>query len=236
MPKKTTIKRGTNRNDVINGSNRNGRLYGLGGNDILNALGGSDFLFGGAGDDTLNGGTGKDILFGNAGNDTLNGNEGNDQLFGGSGNDSLEGGKGSDTMSGGTGDDVLKWNDGDGSDLMSGGEGLDLIAVNGSLVEGDSFTLGQQVNKAIFDRVNLVPFKLTVDTSEAFVVSGGGGDDSFTVSDLSATGVQSVTFNGNDGNDILNGTATTTPLIADGGAGADTLTAVSPAIHSQEAF
>ena len=199
-------------------------------------------MFGGAGDDTLNGGTGKDFLFGNAGDDTLNGDEGNDRLFGGSGNDSLDGGlgddilnggsgndalegnKGNDTMLGGTGDDVLKWDDGDGSDLMSGGDGFDIIEVDGSLDQGDSFTLVQQGTKAIFDRVNLVPFKLTVDTAEAFEVSGEGGDDIFKVSDLTATGIQSVTFNGNDGNDSLDGSGTSTPLIADGGAGIDTLT------------
>jgi Ca2+-binding RTX toxin-like protein len=242
MAKKTTIKKGTNQNDVITGGNQNGRLFGFGGNDILNALGGLDFLFGGAGDDTLNGGTGKDFLFGNAGDDTLNGDEGNDRLFGGSGNDSLDGGlgddilnggsgndalegnKGNDTMLGGTGDDVLKWDDGDGSDLMSGGDGFDIIEVDGSLDQGDSFTLVQQGTKAIFDRVNLVPFKLTVDTAEAFEVSGEGGDDIFKVSDLTATGIQSVTFNGNDGNDSLDGSGTSTPLIADGGAGIDTLT------------
>jgi len=242
MAKKTTIKKGTNHNDVITGGNQNGRLFGLGGNDILNALGGFDFLFGGAGDDTLNGGTGKDFLFGNAGDDTLNGDEGNDRLFGGSGNDSLDGGlgddilnggsgndalegnKGNDTMLGGTGDDVLKWDDGDGSDLMSGGDGFDIIEVDGSLDQGDSFTLVQQGSKAIFDRVNLVPFKLTVDTAEAFEVSGEGGDDIFKVSDLTATGIQLVTFNGNDGNDSLDGSGSSTPLIADGGAGIDTLT------------
>lgn len=242
MSKKTTVKKGTNRNDVITGGNQNGRLFGLGGNDLLNALGGLDFLFGGAGDDTLNGGADKDFLFGNAGDDTLNGDDGNDRLFGGSGNDSLDGGlgndslsggsgndalegnKGNDTMLGGSGDDILKWDDGDGSDLISGGDGFDLVAVEGSLVEGDSFTLGQQGTKAIFDRVNLVPFKLTVDTAEAFEVSGEGGDDSFVISDLSATSVQTVTFNGGEGNDILNGAATLTPLIADGGAGVDTLT------------
>ncbi|HEY9643211.1 MAG TPA: calcium-binding protein [Coleofasciculaceae cyanobacterium] len=239
--KKTTIKKGTNRNDILNGNNGNGRLFGFGGNDLLNALGGNDFLFGGAGDDTLNGGKDKDFLFGGAGDDTLNGDEGNDRLFGGAGSDSLdgglgndrldggsgddalEGGKGNDTMLGGSGNDILKWDDGDGSDLMSGGTGFDTIEVNGSVALGDSFTLAQQGTKAIFDRINLVPFKLTVDTAEAFEVSGEGGDDLFKVGNLSATGVLSVTFNGNDGNDSLDGSGTSTPLIANGGAGVDTL-------------
>ena len=35
MAKKTTIKKGTNQNDVITGGNQNGRLFGFGGNDIL---------------------------------------------------------------------------------------------------------------------------------------------------------------------------------------------------------
>jgi Ca2+-binding RTX toxin-like protein len=241
MKKKTTIRKGTNKKDIINGNNNNGRIFAYGGNDIVNAFGGDDFLFGGAGDDTLNGGDGDDFVFGNSGDDTLNGDAGDDHLFGGSGNDSLDGGlgndklfggsgddklegnKGDDFMNGGSGNDTLAWDDGDGSDRMIGGDGFDTIEVDGSVDKGDSFTLVASGDKAIFDRVNLVPFKLTVDTAEKFEVSGEGGDDIFKVSDLTGTGVTLVTFDGGEGNDSFDGSATSTPLEINGGAGVDTL-------------
>ncbi len=241
MAKKLTTKKGTNRRDVINGSNEAGRLLGLGGNDLLNAFGGNDILIGGAGDDTLNGGRGNDLVFGNAGDDTLNGDEGNDVISGGSGNDSLdggvgndvlkggsgddslEGGKGNDTMLGGDGNDVLKWDDGDGSDLMSGGNGFDVIDVEGSLALGDNFTLNANGVQAIFDRTNLVPFKLTVDTAEKFEIDGAGGDDTLLVNDLAGTGVTLVDFTGGEGNDILDASNSTIQINAQGGNGNDSL-------------
>ena len=241
MKKKTTIRKGTNKNDIINGTNKNGRISALGGNDVVNAFGGDDFVFGGAGDDTLNGGDGDDFVFGNSGNDTLNGDDGDDHLFGGSGNDSLDGGlgndvlfggsgddklegaKGDDFVNGGSGNDTLAWDDGDGSDRMIGGDGLDTIDVSGSVDKGDSFTLVASGEKAIFDRVNLVPFKLTVTAAETFEVNGEGGDDIFKVGDLTGTGVTLVTFDGGEGNDSFDGSATSTPLEIKGGLGVDTL-------------
>jgi Ca2+-binding RTX toxin-like protein len=237
--------KGNGGNNVIRGKNKNGRLYGFGGNDVLYALGGHDVLFGGSGNDTLEGGTGNDFLFGDAGADTLNGGkgndvlfggigndsldggEGNDFLFGGSGDDALEGGKGNDFVFGGSGDDTLDWDDGDGNDLMSGGSGYDTIEVKGSVEQGDVFTLGAAVDegklKAIFKRENLVPFTLTVDTSEKFEVSGLGGDDTFTVNNLTGTDVQLVQFFGNEGNDVLEAGNTSTLIYAEGGVGNDKL-------------
>jgi Ca2+-binding RTX toxin-like protein len=241
MKKKTTIRKGTNKKDIINGNNNNGRIFAYGGNDIVNAFGGDDFLFGGAGDDTLNGGKGDDFLFGGAGDDTLNGDEGDDHLFGGAGNDSLDGGlgndflfggsgddklegnKGDDFMNGGSGNDTLAWDDGDGSDRMIGGDGIDTIEVDGSVTQGDSFTLVASGDKAIFDRINLVPFKLTVTTAEKFDVNGEVGDDIFKVSDLTGTGVTLVAFDGGEGNDSFDGSGTSTPLDIKGGSGVDTL-------------
>ncbi|MCU0536238.1 MAG: hypothetical protein MUD14_20315, partial [Hydrococcus sp. Prado102] len=62
-----------------------------------------------------------------------------------------------------------------------------------------------------------------VDTSERFDVEGLGGDDKFTVFDLSNTDVKLVKFSGGEGNDYLNGSKTSTPLYAFGDAGNDTL-------------
>lgn len=241
MAKKLTTKKGTNRRDRIDGGNKSGRLIGLGGDDTLNGNGGDDILIGGSGDDTVSGGTGQDLIFGNSGDDTLNGDDGNDVIFagsgddtlnggtgddtlnGGSGNDRVEGGRGSDKMLGGTGDDVLIWRDGDGSDLISGGNDTDTVNVEGSLALGDNFALAAEGTKAIFDRLNLFPFKLTVDTVEQFLIEGEGGDDTLLVKDLAGTGVTGVTFLGGDGNDILEASESTIAITAEGGSGNDDL-------------
>jgi Ca2+-binding RTX toxin-like protein len=206
-------------------------INGSGGDDTLtvNDLSGTDLEA-----VTFNGGDGNDIVdasnsatpleaFGDAGDDQLIGGTANDTLSGGAGNDSIEGEQGDDTMIGGEGNDTLEWDDGDGSDLMSGGEGIDVIEVEGSLAEGDEFVLGQDGTTAIFDRVNLGQFTLTVDTSEEFEVAGEGGDDSFIVNDLSATDVELVKFDGGEGNDTLDASHANVPIIADGGAGDDLL-------------
>ncbi len=158
-----------------------------------------------------------------AGNDTVSGGGGNDTLNGGGGNDLVAGNKGTDTMIGGVGNDILVWADGEGSDRISGNAGTDIVGVQGSLAQGDNFVLGQQGTQAIFDRVNLGQFKLTVDTSETFAVLGEGGNDSFDVNNLSNTDVELVTFSGGAGNDTLDGTNTSTQLVGNGDAGNDVL-------------
>lgn len=180
---------------------------------------------GGDGEDTLNASASSTTIVaeGGAGNDSLTGSSVADTLQGDDGDDVVVGGRGNDRMIGGTGNDRLIWNNGDGSDQMSGNEGTDVIEVNGSGASGDAFTLNQSGTNAIFDRVNLVPFKLTVDSAEQFEVNGLGGDDTFEVNDLSATDVVKVSFDGGDGNDSFNGRNTAVQLVLSGGAGSDTL-------------
>jgi Ca2+-binding RTX toxin-like protein len=197
------------------------------GNNLDNLLDGTpnaDIMVGDAGNDTLTANEGNDLLAGDAGNDLLDGGLGDDTILGGDGNDILEGAQGNDTMIGGAGNDILAWDDGDGSDRMSGGAGYDTVEFNGAVVGGDKLVLKQQGNLAIFDRVNLVPIKLTVDSAERFVVEGLGGNDQLTVGDLSNTSVQAVKFSGGAGNDTLDGSDTKTRLFADGGVGNDQLT------------
>jgi Ca2+-binding RTX toxin-like protein len=206
-------------------------INGLGGNDTLAVqdLSRTDVKLvsfnGGEGNDLLDGSETSTQLIakGEAGNDTLIGSSADDTLDGGIGNDVVEGEKGDDRMIGGSGDDILAWADGDGSDRMSGNSGIDTVAVEGSLLQGDDFVLEQNGTQAIFDRVNLGLFTLTVDTSEKFNVLGVGGDDTLTVGDLSNTDVKKVMFDGGDGNDLLDGSETSTQLIAKGGKGNDTL-------------
>ncbi|BAY65784.1 hypothetical protein NIES22_58910 [Calothrix brevissima NIES-22] len=211
------------------------QINGLGGDDILdvNNLAGTGVdlveFSGGEGNDTLNASDSSTRIFakGDAGNDLLTGSSANDTLNGGDGNDFVQGEKGNDTMIGGAGNDTLAWDDGDGSDRISGNDGIDTIEVDGSVTLGDKFVLGQQGNLAIFDRVNLVPFKLTVDTAEQFSISGEGGNDSLDVNNLSYTGVNWVSFSGGSGNDTLDGSDSSTRLLGYGDAGNDLLSGSS---------
>ena len=184
----------------------------------------SDNFSGFGGNDTLNGGAGDDTLNGGAGNDLLQGGDGIDLLTGGGGSDTIIGDRGNDIFTGGGGDDRLIWNNGDGSDRISGNAGDDVVEVNGAGAAGDTFRLEQDAEgRAIFDRLNLVPFTLTVDTAESFEVNGGSGDDIFNVNDLAETSISAVSFTGGAGNDFLDGSDTSTPLSGFGGNGSDTL-------------
>ncbi len=190
---------------------------------IITGSDNNDILAGTNGSDEIDGLDGNDVIEGLGGNDNIEGGLGTDVLIGGNGNDFLEGNKGTDFMLGGNGDDIMEWDDGDGSDLMDGGNGYDTAKVDGSVRQGDEFTLQQRDTLAIFDRLNLVPFNLTVENSEVFEINGEGGDDSLIVGDLSQTAVQKVIFSGGAGNDTLDAPETSTQIEANGGTGNDFL-------------
>ncbi|MGD9617492.1 MAG: calcium-binding protein, partial [Alphaproteobacteria bacterium] len=174
---------------------------------------------GGVGNDTLaglatatpitaNGGDGNDSLTGGTGADTLNGD---------AGNDTLEGHRGADTITGGDGDDLNIWRNGDGTDTFNGGAGTDTQQLIMSDADGDIATLTATGANAVFARTNLVPFTVTMTAAEVVDFQGQGGDDSFTVSDLTGTTITQVLFSGGVGNDTLNAGAATTTISADGG-------------------
>ncbi|MBE9137940.1 calcium-binding protein [Nodosilinea sp. LEGE 07088] len=177
------------------------------GNDVLDARESSTAVeaFGGEGDDLLLGGSAVDTFFAGAGDDIVVGQRGDDTAY-------LE-----------AGDDRFVWNNGDGSDFINGGAGFDVTQVNGADGPGDEFDLRAVDGQAIFNRLNLGLFTLTNEAIEQFEINGQGGDDSFTVGDLTGSGVQAVVFSGGDGNDFLNASGTFTPITADGGAGDDIL-------------
>jgi Ca2+-binding RTX toxin-like protein len=181
-------------------------------------------IVGTLGDDVLVGDAGNDTILGLAGNDVEAGLDGDDSLNGGLGNDVLVGGKGSDTLEGKADNDTIIWNNGDGSDLIDGGAGADTQEVNGAVADADEFRVDAGADgAAVFQRVNLIPFTLTMDRVQTLDVRGLGGDDRFTVGDLSGTDIQQVVFRGGPGNDWLDASAATTPILAFGEAGDDTL-------------
>ena len=166
--------------------------------------------------ENVTGGTGNDSLVGSFGVNTINGGAGNDWIVGGPGNDVLNGGAGAD---------VLVWSNGDGTDVDEGGTESDTVQVNGSTAAADIFVVSANGTRLRFDRTNLGLFSLDIGTVETLIVNGIGGDDSFTVNNL--TGVASLTtlrLSGFDGIDTFNVKAVATGAIAvRGGPGADTL-------------
>ena len=103
----------------------------------------------------------------------------------------------------------------------------DTVQVNGSTAAADVFTVAANGTRIRFDRTNLGLFSLDIGTTETLIVNGIGGDDSFTVNDL--TGVASLTalnLNGFDGNDLFTFVPASAGAVlfnVHGGAGTDTL-------------
>jgi Ca2+-binding RTX toxin-like protein len=190
-------------------------VSGLGGNDKATGapgLAGRILL-------TLNGNAGADTLTGGDGADRVSGGEAADVLDGGAGDDEISGDRGADQMGGGAGDDVLEWNNGDGSDLATGGDGADLVRVNGSVTDGDAMEVAPAGAGIRFQRTNLVPFTIDLDT-ERIEMNGLGGDDTIAAK-AGLAGRLGVLADGGSGNDrieVRNGAADS----ADGGSGADT--------------
>ena len=164
------------------------------------------------------GGAKKDILKGSSVPGTT------DTLKGGIGDDTIIGNKGDDIMEGGAGNDRLIWNNGDGSDLMEGGTGHnDIVEVNGAVEDGDNFELRANGHRGEFERLNLGNFVLDIDDVEKMEINGGGGDDTLTVKDISATDIEKVIFDGGDGDDILDATEAEVAVFARGQKGNDIL-------------
>ena len=165
---------------------------------------------GGGGDDTIAGASGLATLIrltmdGGDGNDALTGGNGDDVMAGGPGNDRLVGAQGRDAMTGDDGDDTMVWNNGDGSDVMNGAAGDDTVEVNGAAAAGDNFRVKPNGKRVRFDRINLVPFRLDIRTSERLDVSAGGGDDRI-VGSKGLAGLISSSFDGQGGQDRITGT------------------------------
>lgn len=238
------------------------RFLGSSGSDRFQGTDGDDLLVGNGGNDALQGAKGDDLLISGDPNNaiapiesasstelpsnsvanpatsiadapTVVGTDGSDTLYGTDGNDVIDGGKGVDVLNGGAGDDRLLWNPGGGNDTVDGGDGTDVSVVNGGN-ENEFFTVGQNAEgKAVLDRLSQTPFNVAVENTEQFEVNAGTGNDFLDVNQLLDSGVQSLTFSGGEGNDILSGAGTNIALntlgdigddILVGGSGNDTFT------------
>jgi hypothetical protein len=171
--------------------------------------------------------TGIENVTGGPGADSLVGSSAVNTLSGGAGVDWIVAGPGNDTLNGDAGNDVLVWSNGDGTDVNEGGADTDTVQVNGSVGNVDAFTVAANGARIDFDRTNVGLFSLDIGTVETLTVNGIGGNDTFTVNDL--TGVTSLTtlnLNGFDGSDTFTFVPTSSGTFAfnvHGGPGADTL-------------
>jgi Ca2+-binding RTX toxin-like protein len=179
----------------------------------VSGLGGDDVITGAAGLNgrillTLIGNAGLDTITGGDGADRIAGGEAADVLDGAGGDDRVTGDRGGDQMRGGSGDDVLEWNDGDGSDVALGGDGADLTRVNGSVTQGDAFEVAPNGLGIRFQRTNLVPFTIDLDTER----------------------IEMNTLGGNDTIAVQKGLAGRLRVLADGGSGDDRIVARNRAV------
>ena len=129
---------------------------------------------------TLNGNAGLDTLTGGDGADRVSGGEAADVARRRRGRRRVTGDRGGDQMRGGAGDDVLEWNDGDGSDVATGGDGADLTRVNGSVTRAMRSRSPRTEPGIRFQRTNLVPFTIDLDT-ERIEMNGQVGNDTIAV-------------------------------------------------------
>lgn len=184
-------------NDIVDGGKGDDHIVGGSGDDILRGGAGDDVVFAGTGNDRVSGGAGNDRLFGEDGDDILSGEDGDDLLDGGAGSDILLGGAGRDTLLGGVDNDRL--DGGDGDDQVLGGSGHDVVSGG----DGDDHLYGEAGNDTLSDGAG------------RDVASGGEGDDVFVVS----LDGESDRFDGGEGSDTLDLTATVSGVAVDLAAG-----------------
>ncbi len=233
-------------NDFFGGGTGNDTINGYGGNDTLDGGAGNDSIDGGIGVDSLDGGVGNDTVLGQAGTDSIDGAEGNDSLLGGDDNDTILGGLGLDTVNGGAGNDVLYAGEntffvsdtsgslmlgGDGNDTLSGALGADTLsgdAGNDSLIGGEGSDLlsgGAQLNSGN-------AFSATGDVlwgGAAFALPNAT-PDTFQLAAPTVANKAIETFVGSSTFYFNTGT-----MIADFGAGSDTIRIASSVVGDNDA-
>jgi Ca2+-binding RTX toxin-like protein len=232
--------------DFIAGDNGSNELSGGLGDDLIEGRGGSDFIAGDAGDDTLRGEAGSDTLEGNAGSDILLGGDGNDELAGGDGDDILSGDSGNEQFiwDASEGNDTIEGGDGRDNVLVTTSDAADQITLAGvgdavvvTIVDPaaqltfrtvEDFELNAGDGDDVVDVQNLVgsgldktdvhlgPGDDRVNTTIAgapITIEGEEGDDTL------LGGAGDVEFDGGDGQDAADYSASASPINADVGAG-----------------
>lgn len=139
--------------------------------------------------DQVNGGFADEAITvdGGNGNDVLNGGDGADLFNGGRGDDVVDGNRGADSALLGQGDDSFRWDNGDGSDVVEGSAGFDTLDFNGAAV-AENLSLSANGQRALLSRVQ-GNIRMDVNGVERLDLTTLDGVDTFTVGDLSGTGL-----------------------------------------------
>ena len=186
-------------NDMIDGSN----------DDSIEAGAGDDTVNAGAGDDTIMGGDGNDYIIAGAGNDEAFGEAGNDVMFGFGGNDTLQGGDGNDVFNGMSGNDLLDGGNDNDTFVVEDGFGTDTI------VGGEGVTTGTDFDTINLNAASVVdPVTVLFSTDETGTLSDG--TDTLGFSEIEQIRLA-------DGNDTIDGSATSVNINVDSGAGNDSI-------------
>jgi Ca2+-binding RTX toxin-like protein len=194
---------GTNENDTLIGDWRNNVIHGLDQDDLILGDGGDDTMSGDGGHDQLFGQSGVDRLFGGAGNDKLDGGADHDELHGGENNDELRGGSGDDELYGEGGNDKIF--DFDGVDRIEGGGGNDSIEVTGGdLFRFDTVSGGDgndgiaAMGSRMLVSLGIGNDSVVTDLHAEKVISGGAGNDTFIIDNLSTSDGRMLDIIGGD--------------------------------------
>lgn len=153
------------------------RIHGSIGGDIIRGLAGSDVLYGHGGDDNLFGDDGRDHLYGGAGDDVLRGGDGDDTLYADIG--------GNDTLLGEAGNDglyiVRRSVPGTAEYLLRGGDGNDILVFSDYHYQEGAALYSSQVTMA--GDADNDQFRITTSHQfSRFIIHGGSGDDSLSLS------------------------------------------------------
>jgi Ca2+-binding RTX toxin-like protein len=103
--------RGSQDDDVLDGTGDDDEIRGLGGHDVIDGRGGDDDLRGGRGNDVITGGRGADRIAAGAGDDSIDAGAGDDVIDTDDGNDFVRPGAGDDVISFGGPSNSLSYDD-----------------------------------------------------------------------------------------------------------------------------
>ncbi|MCZ6187133.1 Ig-like domain-containing protein, partial [Campylobacter ureolyticus] len=247
---KLLISNSSDKNDEISTiSSKNFTINAKGGDDVITTNGGDDYIDGGNGNDIISSGSGDDILIGGKGNDTLNGGNGNDTYI-------FERGFGNDTIINYNPDlytDTVEFKDINKDELTFKQIDSNLVISFKDATIKDSLTIKDfyklDYKQRAVNAISLIKFnneilnlkdindlalksicndgdKISVVTSDDYVVNGGDGNDTIT------TNSGNDIINGGRGNDILNGGSGNDTYVFGKEFGKDTIINYNPNLDS----
>jgi VCBS repeat-containing protein len=134
-------------------------------------------------------------------------------------------GPGDDVIDTGGGDDLIIWSSGSGNDVIDGGADWDEVVFTLDPTKTNTLTVTADANGNVVVTGAEGDFTVTLDGVEDISFIGGTDNDVIVVGDLSTTDLADETlfFDGTAGNDSWDSSNDSTRLVAQGGAGNDTI-------------